>query len=192
MTELSNQSKKHEKLSKIRRADPMFEREIATYDHPLPSREYVLQVLAEQGVPVSFERICELLDVADFELAHFSRRLGAMARDGQLLQNRRDDWLIPDKADLIRGRVAGHADGFGFLVPDDGGADLFLSTKEMDKVLHGDHAIARVIGVDRKGRPEGKIVEVTERANSRLVGRVFGSTASGTSLPRTSASARTS
>jgi len=170
---LSNKSKKHEKLSKIRRADPMFEREIATYEHPLPSREYVLQILGEQGVPVSFERICELLDVADFELAHFSRRLGAMARDGQLLQNRRGDWLIPDKADLIRGRVEGHADGFGFLVPDDGGADLFLSTKEMDKVLHGDHAIARVIGSDRKGRPEGKIVEVIERANTRLVGRIF-------------------
>ncbi|RLJ62857.1 RNAse R [Sulfurisoma sediminicola] len=170
---MSNKPKKPEKLSKIRRADPMFEREIATYEHPLPSREYVLQMLAEQGVPIPFERICELLDVADFELAHFSRRLGAMARDGQLLQNRRGDWLIPDKADLIRGRVEGHADGFGFLVPDDGGADLFLSTKEMDKVLHGDHAIARVVGTDRKGRPEGKIVEVTERANSSLVGRVF-------------------
>jgi len=151
----------------------MFEREVAKYDHPLPSREYILQALAEQGVPVTFERICELLDVAGFEFDSFVRRLGAMARDGQLLQNRRGDWLIPDKADLIRGRVEGHADGFGFLVPDDGGADLFLSTKEMDKVLHGDHAIARVTGIDRKGRPEGKIVEVTERANSRLVGRVF-------------------
>ncbi len=169
---MSNQPAKP-KLSKIRRADPMFEREVATYDHPLPSREYVLQVLAEQGVPVSFERMGELLDVTGDELDSFSRRLGAMARDGQLLQNRRGDWLIPDKADLIRGRVEGHADGFGFLVPDDGGADLFLATKEMDKVLHGDHAIARVVGTDRKGRPEGKIVEVIERANSMLVGRVF-------------------
>ena len=102
----------------------------------------------------------------------FTRRLGAMARDAQLLQNRRGDWLIPDKADLIRGRVEGHPDGFGFLVPDDGGADLFLATKEMDKVLHGDRAIARVVGIDRKGRPEGKIVEVVERANSKVVGRV--------------------
>jgi ribonuclease R len=161
------------KLSKVRRADPMFEREVAKYDYPLPSREYILQVLGEQGVPIAFERLCDLLDVKPFEHEDFQRRLGAMARDAQLLQNRRGDWLIPDKADLIRGRVEGHPDGFGFLVPEEGGADLFLPAKEMDKVLHGDRAIARVVGIDRKGRPEGKIVEVTERANRKVVGRAY-------------------
>ncbi len=159
-------------ISKVRSADPFLAREQASYGSPLPSREYVLQVLAEQGVPVSFEHLCALLDVTPDEYALFSRRLGAMARDAQLLQNRRGDWLLPDKANLVRGRVDGHADGFGFLVPDEGGADLFLSAKEMAKVLHGDRAIARIVGVDRKGRPEGKIVEVVERANSRVVGRV--------------------
>ncbi|WP_131110599.1 ribonuclease R [Sulfuricystis thermophila] len=160
------------KLSHIRRADPFLEREQAKYEHPLPSREYILQTLAEQGVPVSFDRLCELLDIAAHEREAFQRRLGAMARDAQLLQNRRNDWLIPDKADLLRGRVQGHPDGFGFLVRDDGGPDVFLPEKEMNKVLHGDHVIARIVGIDRKGRPEGKIVEVTERANQRLVGRV--------------------
>ncbi len=162
-------------LSATRRADPEFARECGKYEHPLPSREYILQALTEQGVPVSFDRLCELLDVADFEREHFLRRLGAMARDAQLLQNRRNDWLIPDKADLLKGRVQGHPDGFGFLVRDPGeagGPDLFLPEKEMAKVLHGDHVIARIVGIDRKGRPEGKIVEVTERANTRLVGRV--------------------
>ncbi|MDP1654171.1 MAG: ribonuclease R [Rhodocyclaceae bacterium] len=173
---MSNKSRpqtKPGKLSKIRRADPEFEREVKKYEHPLPSREYILQTLAEQGVPVSFERLCELLDIADFEHEPFRRRLGAMARDAQLLQNRRDDWLIPDKADLLKGRVQGHPDGFGFLVREDKGPDLFLSEKEMAKALHGDHVIARIIGMDRKGRPEGKIVEVTERANQQVVGRVF-------------------
>jgi ribonuclease R len=173
---MSNKAKKnhdHQTLSRIRRADPEFARESQKYDHPLPSREYILQTLAEQGVPVGFDKLCLLLDVADFERESFQRRLGAMARDAQLLQNRRNDWLIPDKADLIKGKVQGHPDGFGFFVREDGGPDLFLPEKEMDKVLHGDQAIARVVGMDRKGRPEGKIVEVTGRANSRLVGRVF-------------------
>src|SRR5512138_3185077 len=103
----------------------MLDRELAKYDYPLPSREYILQVLAEQGVPVAVERLWQLLDIAPDEQVDFSRRLGAMARDAQLLQNRRGDWLIPDKADLIRGRVEGHPDGFGFLVPDEKGtADL--------------------------------------------------------------------
>ena len=167
---LSN--KKNQKLSRIRAADPHLARERAKYDHPLPSREYVLDVVAEQGVPVTFERVCELMDVSADERETFQRRMGAMARDGQLMQNRRGDWLLPTKADLIRGKVQGHADGYGFLVPEDGGADIFLSTKEMEKMLHGDRAIVRVIGTDRKGRPEGKVVEVTDHANSRVVGRV--------------------
>ncbi len=160
-------------ISGLRRADPQFERERANYDYPLPSREYILKVLTEAGVPLSLARLAEALEVAPHELSDFQRRLGAMARDGQLMQNRREDWLLPDKADLLRGRVQGHADGFGFFVRDDGGADLFLAEKAMEKVLHGDRAIARIVGVDRRGRPEGKIVEVLDRANSRVVGRVF-------------------
>ncbi len=170
---MSNKSHNTRKLSKIRRADPQFEREKTKYEQPLPSREYILQTLAAQGAPLELGRLVELLDIHPFELEPFQRRLGAMAREAQLMQNRRGDWLIPDKADLVRGRIAGHPDGFGFLIPEEGGADLFLSAKEMDKVLHGDKAIARVIGVDRKGRPEGKIVEVTERANRFIVGRVI-------------------
>jgi ribonuclease R len=170
---LSNKSHKSAALSKIRRADPQFEREKAKYEHPLPSREYILETLAAQGAPLEFERLARLLDIQAFELEPFQRRLGAMAREAQLMQNRRGDWLIPDKADLVRGRVTGHPDGYGFLTPEGGGSDLFLAAKEMDKVLHGDKVIARVIGVDRKGRPEGKIVEVTERANRFVVGRVI-------------------
>ncbi len=170
---MSNKQSKSQKFSKIRRADPEFEREKAKYDHPLPSREYILQILTAQGAPMEFRQVAEALDVDDSELESFQRRLGAMARDAQLMQNRRGDWLIPDKADLIRGKVQGHPDGYGFLTPDEEGSDVFLSAKEMDKVLHGDRVIARIIGVDRKGRPEGKIVEVTERANRQLVGRVI-------------------
>ena len=173
---LSNKSatsNRKTEASTRRKADPHFEREREKYDVPLPSREFILDTMSAQGVPLEFSQLCELLDIKTTEQDSFQRRLGAMARDGQVMQNRRDDWLVPDKADLIRGRIEGHPDGYGFLAPDEGGSDLFLSAKEMAKVLHGDRAIARVIGVDRKGRPEGKVVEVIERANSRLVGRVF-------------------
>jgi ribonuclease R len=160
------------KKQKIRNQDPHLERERAQYDHPLPSREFILQILAEQGVPLDEERLAELLGIEDDELDVFSRRLGAMVRDGQIMRNRKNAICMVDKLDLIKGRVQGHADGFGFLVPDDGSEDLFLNAKQMDKVLHGDRAMARVTGLDRRGRREGSIVEVLERANTRLVGRV--------------------
>ena len=56
---------------------------------------------------------------------------------------------MPERASLIAGRVEGHADGYGFLVPDDGGEDLYLDAKQMTKVLHRDRALARVTGFDR-------------------------------------------
>ncbi len=161
------------KLSRIRKNDPHFEREVARYERPLPSREYVLQVLVDQGKPVSFEQLCALLDINTLEHEMFQRRLAAMEREAQLMRNRKGSYILPELASLIAGRVEGHADGYGFLVPDDGGDDLFLDAKQMSKVLHRDRALARVVGLDRKGRREGEIVEVLERANSRVVGRVM-------------------
>ena len=157
------------KPSKVRKRDPHYEREAGKYENPLPSREYVLSILVERGVPLPFDELAALLDIRAQEFDAFMRRLGAMQRDGQIMQNRRGDYLIPDKADLIRGRVEGHPDGYGFLVRDEEGPDLFLGPKEMDKALHGDRVMARIVGMDRRGRPEGKIVEVLERANHRLL-----------------------
>jgi ribonuclease R len=161
------------KLSRIRKNDPHFERERKTYEQPLPSREYILQILEDQGKPVSFEQICVLLDIHKHEFEMFQRRLGAMEREAQLMRNRKGSYIVPERASLIAGRIEGHADGYGFLVPDDGGDDLFLDAKQMSKVLHRDRALARVVGLDRKGRREGAIVEVLERANSMVVGRVL-------------------
>ncbi len=161
------------KLSKVRKNDPFFTRESAAYTSPLPSREYVLQVVEDQGCPVSFARLCALLDIQPQEHEAFQRRLAAMEREAQLMRNRKDAYIVPERASLIAGRVEGHADGYGFLVPDDGGEDLYLDAKQMTKVLHGDRALVRVTGLDRKGRREASIVEVLERANSRVVGRVL-------------------
>jgi len=158
----------------LRMQDPYLEREREKYEHPLPSREYILQLVEAAGGPVHADDLADQLDIDLDEEVAFQRRLGAMQRDGQLVINRRGDLCLPDKIELKAGRVEGHADGFGFFVPDDGGGDLFLSEKEMHQVLHGDRVMARERGtVDRRGRKEGKIVEILERANSKLVGRFY-------------------
>ena len=161
------------KLSKVRKADPYFERESAHYEFPLPSREYVAQIMADEGRPLEFLELADCLDITSGERDMFLRRLGAMERDGQLMRNRKGAYILPERASLLPGRIQGHPEGYGFLIPDDGSPDLFLDQRQMGKVLHGDRVLARVVGVDRKGRREGSIVEVTERANSKLVGRVF-------------------
>jgi len=161
------------KKNNLRLQDPYLEREREQYEHPLPSREFILQILAEQGAPASDEELLQLLHIMPHEQELFERRLRAMERDGQIMRNRKHAICVVDKLDLVKGRVQGHPDGFGFLISEDGSPDMFLSEKEMHKVLHGDVAMVRQSGIDRRGRPEGKIVEVLERANSRVVGRLF-------------------
>ncbi|MDP2030344.1 MAG: ribonuclease R [Thiobacillus sp.] len=163
---------KHQ-IPAIRLADPFYEREIERYESPLPSREYILQLLTEAGCPVDADAFAEQLKITDDERELFQRRLGAMQRDGQLMLNRKRLLCLPDKIDLIKGRVEGHPDGFGFVSPEDGGDDLFLSPKEMHRVLHGDKVLVRVAGFDRRGRREGKIVEVLEHVNQFVVGRYY-------------------
>src|SRR3989338_1379600 len=161
------------KKNNIRQQDPFLEREREQYEQPLPSREFILQTLSEQGAPVGDEELLQLLHIEKDEEDLFSRRLRAMERDGQIMRNRKRDICVVDKLDLVKGKVQGHPDGFGFLIPEDGSPDMFLSEKEMHQVLHGDVVMVRQSGVDRRGRPEAKIVEVLERANNRVVGRLY-------------------
>lgn len=170
MTPLINSKKNRPSL---RLEDPFLERERERYEQPLPSREFIMEILRRQGVPWSAEQLSLSLGITEEESGLFSRRLKAMERDGELILNRRGDLCVAEKLDLIKGKVEGHPDGFGFLEPDDGSPSLFLSPREMQKALHGDRVMGREIGVDRRGRREGKIVEVLERTQTHIVGRLL-------------------
>ena len=139
----------------------------------LPSRVAILDALKEAGVPLPAVELAREMAVDERARDAFFGRVDAMQRDGQLLMNRKGELCVTAKLDLVTGTVQGHPDGFGFLVPDDGSADLFLSPNEMHKVLHGDRATARRSGIDRRGRPEGAIVDVLTRANQTIVGRFY-------------------
>ncbi len=156
-----------------RSSDPHATREAEKYENPIPSRELILDVLTKTGVPMMEDEIAAALEIEAAERDGFARRLNAMERDGQLMKNRRGAIGLSEKMDLIAGRVQGHPDGFGFLVPDDKSEDLFLGPKQMQKVLDGDRVLVREIGVDRRGRREASIIEVLEHKNTRVVGRLF-------------------
>ncbi len=159
---------------KIKKKDHFAQREAEKYEHPIPSREFILDYLRERGRPATFRQI-----QTELELGHakekdaLKRRLTAMLRDGQLMQNRRGALGLIDKMDLIVGRVVGHKDGFGFVIPDDGSDDLFINARQMRLVFHEDKVMARVANLDSRGRREGVIVEVVEHNTHELVGRLL-------------------
>ncbi|PVV12401.1 MAG: ribonuclease R [gamma proteobacterium symbiont of Ctena orbiculata] len=164
--------------------DPHRAREARKYENPIPSREFIMETLETEGVPMDMSSLADRLDLASEEqLEALRRRLRAMQRDGQLVCNRNDNYCLVNKRDLIVGRVIGHADGFGFLRPDDGGDDLYLSFKEMRSVFHDDRAVVRVTGMDRRNRLEGAVVEVLERNTRNVAGRLYMETGVGFVVP---------
>ncbi|MGV8825785.1 MAG: ribonuclease R, partial [Methylibium petroleiphilum] len=73
----------------------------------------------------------------------------------------------------VEGIVQGHRDGHGFVQRDDGESDIYLSPQEMRAVLHRDRVRVRVIRYDRKGRPEGRVLEILERRKAPIIGRLL-------------------
>ena len=73
----------------------------------------------------------------------------------------------------VEGVVHGHRDGYGFLVRDDGESDIYLALQEMRAVLHRDRVRVRIIRYDRKGRPEGRVLEILERRSTPIIGRLL-------------------
>lgn len=161
-------------MSKKKIKDPFYKRESEKYADPIPSRELIMEQLKEFGRPISREQLIEKLGIEEESKQEaIGFRLRAMLRDGQLMQDRRGRFCLLERINLRRGTIQAHPDGFGFFIPDEGGDDMVISAREMRLVMHGDIVLAYQAGLDRRGRPEGKIHEVVEHANASVVGRFF-------------------
>jgi ribonuclease R len=136
-----------------------------------PARD-ILHALELAGEPLTPKELAKRLRVSRPEKESFEKALAALERAGDIVQNRAGALLVAKRISVLAGRIEGHRDGHGFLVPDDASAQVFLPPAEMREVLHGDRASVRVVGRDPRGRPSGVIVEVLERGKRRIVGRL--------------------
>ncbi|MEL6869897.1 MAG: ribonuclease R [Pseudomonadota bacterium] len=141
------------------------------YQHKVPDRNAVNGFLKSEGRPVDFDTLS-----AHFELTTRKQKIALaevltkMLGGGQILLNRNEEYCLTDKLNLVRGTVSAHKDGFGFLMPDDGSEDMYLSPRRMQTLMHGDRVAGRI--VNRSGRGvEGKVIEILERAVTEVAGR---------------------
>lgn len=153
-------------------SDPFADREAQKYENPIPSRELILELLDRQPGPCTHPQVAELLELSDEDdIEALRRRLIAMARDGQLISNRRGAFAPVNLLDVVRARVQGHRDGYGFAIPVEGGDDIYLHNRQMRKVFDGDEVLVRMQGENYRGREEGAIIEVLNRNTKTLAGR---------------------
>lgn len=155
--------------------DPYLEREREKYGAPVPSREYITEQLEAQARPLSRKDLAEIFGLGDDEdaLEGLRRRLKAMERDGQLVRNRRNGYVVVDNEELVRGRIRSAPDGSGVVHPDRPGSDVYLAPREMQQLLNGDRVVVRLAGQDKQGRPTGELVEIIEHANREIAGRYY-------------------
>ncbi|GAB5379376.1 MAG: ribonuclease R [Aliiglaciecola sp.] len=159
---------------KLKKDDPHYQREKDKYDNPVASREYLLQVLEREKTPLTFLEICQFVNADDEDnRVGIQRRLRAMEREGQIVFNRQKKYGLAEKMELIKGRVIGHRDGFGFLKRDDGEKDLFIHQAQMQALLHDDVVLAKESGTDNRGKREARIARVIEPRSEPIVGRYF-------------------
>ncbi|MGB5627217.1 MAG: hypothetical protein WBM61_15900, partial [Woeseiaceae bacterium] len=143
------------------------------YKHPIPSQSQLIDFLNEAGKPLKSEEILKAFDLKGQRMRSLLvDRLHAMVRAGQILENRRGEYCLTAKLDLVTGTVSGHRDGFGFVVRDDREPeDIYLSAREMRSLFDGDRVAIRVTGLDRRGRAEGELVDVLERGTRQIAGQ---------------------
>ncbi|MEO1079989.1 MAG: ribonuclease R [Pseudomonadota bacterium] len=175
-------AKKH--APKAAGGDPHADREAQKYDHPIASREAIMALLRDAPAPMKHAAIASALKLeGERDSEALRRRLRAMQRDGQLHVDRRGNYGPVDAMHLLRCRVQGHRDGYGFAQPSSDEDDVFLSARQMRSLFDGDTVLVAISGRDHRGRPEGKVVEVLERGVSRVVGRYQEESGIGMVLP---------
>lgn len=141
---------------------------------PKITSDRVLEALRRAGQPLSLESLSAVLQVEALPEQEALRSvLLDLEHDGAVLRNRRGRYLLGERLALVIGTVTGHRDGYGFVQPDDRSEAVFLPPRQMLELIHGDRVVVRISGTDRRGRPEGTVVEILERSTREVVGRLY-------------------
>ncbi len=147
-------------------------KEARSYRHPIPNRSAIIDYLNEAGRPQPVDAMLAAFGLKGQRMRSLlDERLGSMVRAGQIIENRRNEYCLTEKLELIAGRVSAHRDGFGFVIPDDGSDDIYLSAREMRALIDGDRVAVKIAGTDRRGKPEGRLVEILERGTRQIAGQ---------------------
>src|SRR6478752_637090 len=115
------------------------------------------------------EAALKIEDSADFK--NFVKALVQMEEKGLVVRTRSNRYGLPEKMNLIRGKLTGHAKGFAFVIPDEPGMDdIFIPPNETNTAMHGDTVLARISSESSGQRREGSIIRVLERGVQQIVG----------------------
>lgn len=151
----------------------------------IPSEDAVLDYLrhSRRG-PIKAKEIAKGMDVAPRDFRDFRLVLRGMLERGRLYRVKGQRYAVPEKANLVAGRLAITQKGDGFVAPDTGGQDVFVPGLSLESAMDGDQVVVRVEGRPRGRSPVGRVIKVLDRAHETVVGTFRRSGSFGVVHPR--------
>ncbi len=129
----------------------------------------IIEVLSRAGRPLLFQEVRELLDLQPEQAGWVEEGLGRLVDRGDLVFIKGKRYGLTDKMNLVAGDLTVHPDGFGFLTPEGGGKDIFITSADLKEAWHGDRVVARLEG--RRGkRREGRVIRILQRSVIEVIG----------------------
>ncbi len=139
----------------------------------MSTKEKILEFMREKAYrPLAFKEMVKAFSIPPEQRRSFRELLGDMVKEGLIVKTRRKRYGVPERMNLVVGRLERSNKGFGFVVPDDPDKDdVYISLEDMNGAMHNDRVIARIskpIHTDKKA--EGEIIRILSRANRTIVG----------------------
>src|SRR5438552_18060619 len=140
------------------------------------TREQILALLSRKDYrPLNKIEIARRLGVGGRARVAFRSTLRDLERAGEIARIRKDRYVMPAEADLVTGKLSVHPAGYGFLTSEKPGeSDIFIAAENVGTAMHGDRVIARISPEPPagriKGRREGRVIRILERAHDTVVG----------------------
>lgn len=150
------------------------------------TKEKILEYMRNESYkPLNIKELEEVFAIegaAQFKF--FVKLLNQLENSGEIVRTRTNNYGLPERMNLLRGRLQGHAKGFGFLIPDDENeSDVYICEKDMKGAMNGDRVLVRLHSKSAGARTEGEVIRILTRANTEIVGLYNGGVQYGFVIP---------
>src|SRR3990167_3159790 len=137
----------------------------------IPTKQSFLQFMQDKAYrPLSFKELTQQMQIPKEQRDLFKKLLKDLVKDGHVIKIRGERYGVPAKMNLISGELTCHPKGFGFVMPEEGGKDIFINPGNMKGAMHRDKVVARVEGRSKgNGKREGRIIRIVERVLQEII-----------------------